>query len=203
MESKSFLLSFFDIYKDLSIKEAKVLSNCIEVQIYNTMLNSKEQSLEINFESIPGFYQYAKNIVQVQSQVLNLKMDYSTLELSIANLYIQEIIKRSIKYSAIKNGKLLYILNSSDIEIDLPSKPIVETSYNDLLLCSILSRGYYIKEVKGSHFIITGEDSVPNMVTRYNCTCDDFSLYRDCEHNRAAKAIISNRSKVSSIIQIE
>jgi len=197
MESKSFLLSFFNIYKDLSITEANMLSNHIEVN-YSTP-NGKEE-LQINFESIPGFYQYAQNIVEVQSKILNLKVDYSTIELSIANMYIQELIKKTINYSSIKHGKLMYIVNSKEISVTLPSKPVLDTIYNNLLLCSLLNNGYVIKEVKGSHFIFSCEQLIQNMVTETSCTCDYFSFYRECEHNRSAKSLLKNRGVVKPII---
>lgn len=202
MESKSFLLSFFDIYKQLCINEATLLSNSIKVNYCLSYNKDRDHNLNIEFDQIKGFYQFATEIVTVQSLLLNVKQGYLDLPLSIANLYIQELIKTSVKYSTIKNGKLLYLTANREVTVELPSREVIETLYNKLLFCGLLSEGYIIKEVKGSHFVFISDSLVQNMVTSYNCTCDVFGLYRDCEHLRSSKTILLNRGLVKQVIKI-
>lgn len=202
MESKSFLLSFFDIYKGVCIQNVSLQTDFIEIEFYLEMYKNKAQTLKINFDKIPGFYHYSINIVTAQSLILNLKLDCSSLLLCIANLCIQELIKTSIDYSSIKNGKLYYTFYHKEVCIELPSKPIVEVTYNNLILCSMLSQGYKIKEVKGSHFLFISSQLSQNMVTTHSCTCDTFSVYRDCKHLRSSRSVASNRNKLSGVLEV-
>jgi hypothetical protein len=100
---------------------------------------------------------------------------------ALAYLFLHNTILGQITDAQYLGANLVYTHNGvKTIVKDLVDQGInVRRSY---IAAECVMNGYSVKEVMGSHFIVTTPSWLEHIVKLGQCSCDEFGTIRDCDH---------------------